>query len=74
MYKELKLLILKNKSYKEIFDGILKRYKKTGKLKGVIHLENLSKESEIFLSFISSSIKKKNIVSLMMNFIIKIFL
>jgi len=63
MYKELKLLILKNKSYKEIFDGILKRYKKTGKLKGVIHLENLSKESEIFLSFISSSIKKKNIVS-----------
>ncbi len=62
MYKEIIMLIKKEPCYKEIFDKILKRYNKTGKLTGIMHLENISKESEIFLSFISKN--KNNIISI----------
>ncbi|MGL6064466.1 MAG: DUF2399 domain-containing protein [Fusobacteriaceae bacterium] len=61
MYKEIITLIKKDPCYKEIFDKILKHYNKTGKLTGIIRLENISKKCEVFLSSISKN--NNNIIS-----------
>lgn len=64
MYKEIIQLILKESIYNEVFEQILNNYKRTGKLTGILHLESLSYECEVFLTFVSKKNKKKNAVTI----------